>query len=76
MIHPRLFILLLPLSLFAQELAFEIGPPQIGINEAVSFAVVIKGQSTGRSPSFVGGMKLGDFVGQMLDQKWFISEVL
>ena len=61
MIHPRLFILLLPLSLFAQELAFEIGPPQIGINEAVSFAVVIKGQSTGRSPSFVGGMKLGDF---------------
>lgn len=59
---PRLLFLLMPLAVFAQEITFEIGPPQIGINEVVSLTVVIEGQSSGRNPTFVDGLKTGDFV--------------
>lgn len=45
----------------AQDVSIDISPRIIGINETVSFSIVIEGDHKGRMPTFVDGFKTGAF---------------
>ncbi len=47
--------------LFAQDVSFDVSPREVGINQFVQFSIIIKGQDTGRAPTFKPGLQTGEF---------------